>query len=247
MVAAAVRPQRQGAADDRGRRPAARRPGGGDDVRLRRLRLRPRRRAVAALAPARGACTSPPTRSPGRRSPPLVSLLAGELGDARSGRPRGGRAADRPAAHPRRARVERRRAGEPPVLAARAQRPGGRGARSPRCTRAPTSRGRSSRSPPRSTSPARRSRAASPSSSASHRSTYLTRWRMDLAARRLKDTTRPRRDHRPRGRLHVGVRLQPSIQPPPRPAAGPLPARRLTQRRAAHPAPITSTPSRSLH
>ena len=161
----------------------------GDDVRVRRIRLRPRRGAVPALAPTAGA---PRARRPGggAKVTAVVALLAGELGT----RDAGARAAvgppDRPAADPRgpglggQCGERRRRPGF-----ARSTTPSSP-ARLPCCTRA-----RPSRDDRRLAAEVHLSRAT-----LARRFTelvgeppltYLTRWRMDLAARRLKDTTEP--------------------------------------------------------
>ena len=169
---------------------AARRPGGRDDVRVRRLRLRPRRRAAAALAPAgRPARARRPRRRDADRGGGVAARRRAR--DARCRRPRRRRAADRPAAHPRRSRVERERRRRAALVAARAARPRRWRARSPRCTSAPPSRGRSSRLAAevhlsRATLARRFTELVGEPPL-----TYLTRWRMDLAARRLKDTTDP--------------------------------------------------------
>ena len=186
----AVRPHGQGAADDRGRRSAARRTGRGDDVRVRRLRLRPRRGAVAALAPAGRSSTCPPTRWPGRRSRRWSSLLAGELGTRDAGaRAAVARLIDLLLIHAVRA-WSASADGEPPswlralhdpvvarALAALHARPDEPWTIESLAAEVHLSRATLARrftelvgEPPL---------------------TYLTRWRMDLAARRLKDTTDP--------------------------------------------------------
>ena len=67
--------------------------------------------------------------------------------------------------------------------------------------------------PTRSPSRARRSPAASRPRSARRPAAYLTRWRMDLAARRLRDTDDPLEAIARVGRLHLGLRLQPRVPP----------------------------------
>jgi AraC-like DNA-binding protein len=57
---------------------------------------------------------------------------------------------------------------------------------------------------------------------------YLTRRRMTLAARRLKDTSDPVEAIAHAVGLHLEVRVQPCLQPPPEPISRALPARRLT-------------------
>ena len=138
----------------------------------------------------RRSCTCPPIRSPARQSRGRRAARGRARRRAARARARR-RAADRPAADRSAVRALERGTRQAAVVAARAARPADSRERSPSCTRGRPSRGRSSASPSRSTS--RRATLA-------RRFTelvgepplaYLTRWRMDLAARRLRETDRP--------------------------------------------------------